>query len=327
MEIAVTGATGHIGGVLVRALIQRGDRVRALVHDGDSATLDGLDVERVRGDVVDGAALDTLFRGKEIVFHLASRIWLGGWEPPAVARTNIDGTLAVLAAARRQGVRRVVYFSSIHAIASREGEEVIDETSPLVDDPRAPIYDRTKSQAQRHVVTAAANGLDTVIVNPTGVIGPFDFRVSRMGRTFLDLYLGRLPALPASGFNWVDVRDVVDGALAAAERGVRGEHYLLGGHWHTIRALAGMTHAIDGRPPPRFDTPMWIVRGAGIVAGQFSRALGREGHVTRDSVRALEGHRRISHAKAAEVLGYRPRPTEDSVRDVVAWFRANGGLP
>ena len=267
MIAAVTGASGHVGGVLVRALLERGHRVRVLVR-GEAPSLDGLDVERAPGDLRDGASLARAFTGADVVVHAAAHISLLRTDTRHVEEVNVAGTAAVLAACRSAGVGRLVHFSSIHALEQRPLDRPVDEDRPACDEHPArglPPYDRSKAAGERLVREAAAAGLAAVILYPTGIVGPYDFKPSLFGRVLRALALGRLPALIDGGFDWVDVRDVAAAAVKAAERLLDGGErpaggrdadgagrYLLPGRWASLAEVAAM---VDG-PHRRARAPL-----------------------------------------------------------------------
>lgn len=324
MHITITGASGHIGANLIRALIQRGDHVRALVHR-DVRGLDGLDFERVPGDVRDPDAVSRAVKGSEIVYHLAARISILDRDDQ-VHGINVEGVRNMTEACMRHGVRRLVHFSSIHAFSPDPVDGVVDERRALVDDPRLPPYDRSKAAGQRVVLDAVGRGLDAVILHPAAVLGPHDYAPSRMGRVLLKLGQGRMPGLVEGGFSWVDVRDIVSAALAAPERGRKGENYLLSGHWLSVRELGKLAQEITGVRPPLFSSPMWLARLIAPAAGAAAAALDVEPLFTSAALHALRNHRRTSHAKAQAELGFVPRPTRETVADTYAWFREVGML-
>jgi dihydroflavonol-4-reductase len=324
--IAVTGATGHIGGNLVRTLLARGERVRVLVHGGTRA-LDGLGAERVAGDVGDRGSLARLVAGADLVFHLAALISIDERDAPAMHAVNVEGARNVVDACMSAGVRRLVHFSSIHALAARPAEQPIDEGRGPAGGPGTPAYDLSKAAGEREVRAGIARGLDAVIVNPTAAIGPHDYGPSTLGEALVRIARGRLPCLVEGGFDWVDVRDVVAGALAAAERGRSGERYLLSGEWRSVRALAAMVAAQTGVPAPRLVAPMWMARlGAPLATGWARLTRGRPVY-THASLHALRNHRHVRHDKAARELGYAPRPLEQTVADFFAWLRSEGRVP
>jgi dihydroflavonol-4-reductase len=325
--VVVTGASGHIGANLVRTLLEQGRRVRVLVCE-HMAGMDGLPVEVVHCDVTDAEACRDALHGAKVVYHLAARISVG-WHPPAaVEATNIGGTRSIVDACLACGVERLVHFSSIHAFVGEPVDGVLDESRPLVgNDPRTLIYDRTKAEGERLVVSAVARGLHAVIVNPSSVLGPYDFTPSAMGEVLIGLFHGKFPALVGgAGFNWVDVRDVVASALAAERLGRKGEHYLLAGHFASLVDLARLWGKITGAKIPRVVVPMGLARVAAPFAAAWARLRGRRPLFTSDSLRVLRGHRQVSHARASAELGHNPRPLEETLRDTYTWLKHAGKL-
>jgi dihydroflavonol-4-reductase len=326
MKIAVTGATGHIGCNLTRTLVAAGHDVRALVR-GDIHALEGVEVERVEADLLDAASLQRAFAGVELVYHLAARISIAPGDEDEVHAVNVVGTRNVVTACLDNKVRRLVHFSSIHAFDAEPLDGVIDERRPLAPSSKKVLtYDRSKADGEREIIAGLERGLDAVIVNPTAVLGPNDFRPSPMGRVLLDLYHQKLPALVDGGFDWVDVRDIVSGAIAAAERAKRGDKFLLSGTHKRIAELAQMVEAITGTRAPRFVSPMWLARAGAPFATAFSRVLGRPPRFTKQSLHALRHHQRVSSERARGKLGYTPRPLTETLADTFAWFRAAGAI-
>ena len=325
MIAAVTGACGHTGANLVRALLERGCVVRATVRS-DTRALEGLDVERVPADVLDLSSLRKAFRRVEVVYHLAARISLVARDLNRMYEVNVNGTKNVLRACRAAGVRRLVHFSSIHALDSRPKRGTITESRPLVEGRGTLPYDWTKAQAEREVLKAVSEGLDAVIVNPTAILGPYDFKVSSLGKLLVSLYHRRIKALVKGGFNWVDARDVVEGAIRAEKNGRRGQRYLLGGTWCTLKELALLVEEITGRRAPRFVSPTWLALACVPFTALASKAFGTEPLYTPGSILTVRNHRYISYGKAEKELGYRARPLRETVRDAVGWLQTAGFL-
>jgi dihydroflavonol-4-reductase len=318
MKIAVTGATGHIGANLVRTLVARGDEVRALVHDDERGLPDG--VEEVRADVRDAEALHRAFEGVDLVFHLAARISIAPGDSDVVEAVNVGGTRNVVDACLGKKVKRLVHFSSIHALSPEPHDQVVDETRPLAVESWLP-YDRSKAGAEREIGKAVERGLDAVTVNPTAVLGPFDYRPSAMGTVLLDLYHRRLPGLIDGGFDWVDVRDVVSGAIAASEKGRSGERYLLSGARRSLRELGTVVEQVTGKKAPGFVSPMWLARASAPFATGWARLTGKRARLTAESLHALRNHQQVSHEKASRELGYQPRSLEETVTATFDWFK------
>ena len=236
--ILVTGATGHIGNVLIRKLLDQGEKVRALVwRDEDTTPLKGLDVERVEGDVLDPASLESALRGVETVYHLAGIISIMPGHNPQVWRVNVEGTRNVLEAARSACIRRLVYTSSIHAIAHAPHGVAMDESLGFDQNNPYGEYDRSKAAASLEVQKAADAGLDAVIVCPTGVIGPYDFRGSELGEVIRNASEARTMFYVEGAYDFVDVRDVADGLIAAQAHGRQGESYILRGQKLSVRYM------------------------------------------------------------------------------------------
>jgi dihydroflavonol-4-reductase len=324
--ILVTGATGHIGNVLVRRLLGSGQAVRALVLPGeDLAPLAGVEVERRQGDVLDPQSLAEAMRGVDVLYHLAAVISILPGRPPALRAINVGGTRNVLGAAERAGVRRLIYASSIHAFERVPHGTYIDESLPF--DPANPVgeYDRTKAEASLAVQAAAQAGLDAVIVCPTGVIGPNDFRGSEMGRLIRDCVQGRHQLYVDGAYDFVDVRDVAEGLLLAAAKGRRAETYILSGERLTVSDVLDILWEGTGRRFPRTRIPFWVASGLAALAAPYGALSGRKTRLTPYSLATLRSNSAISHAKATRELGYRPRPLRETLEDTIAWFTAAEG--
>ena len=324
MTVVVTGGTGHLGTNLVRRLVRDGRTVRVVVHDDDSS-LEGLDIERIPGDVTDKASLAKAFEGADTVLHLAARISILNRDP-VVEGINIGGARNAAEASLETGVRRHVHVSSIHAFLQEPQGQVLDETRGRPA-PHYPPYDRSKAAGEAEVQKVIARGLDAVIVNPTAILGPYDHRPSRMGEVLLRFANGTMSGLISKvGFNWVDARDVVDGILGAEERGRTGENYLLGGEWRSFENLAEVACSATGARIPRLMSPMWLARVGAPFVTAWSRLTGARPLYTSAALHALRGAREISSEKAKKELGYAPRPFEDTIGDAYAWFSENGML-
>jgi len=317
----VTGATGHIGNVLVRTLLGRGEKVRALILRGESREpLKGLDVEAVEGDILD---LDSLFaplRGVKGIFHLAGLISIMPGANPLVRRVNVDGTKNILRAAREAGVGKFVYTSSIHAI-QRVEEGVIDESLPYDMNNPYGAYDRSKAEATLAALEAARVGLDAVVVCPTGVIGPHDYRGSMLGAVIHDAARAK-PSLYVDGaYDFVDVRDVAEGFIAAAEKGRRGESYILSGHKISIRYLLETVREITGRHFFQMKIPFGLAKFAALFTPMYYRLAHARPRFTPYSLEVLQSNSNISHARATREFGYSPRAIYETIADTVNWLR------
>jgi len=321
----VTGATGHIGANLVRALLSKGRPVRALLHVNQRA-IDGLEVEIVKGDVCDLDSLYRAFDGADVVYHLAGRISLSLGDWPLLQAVNVIGTSNVVEACLQCGVRRLVHFSSIHALVQEPLDVPVNESRPLVESRRSPYYDHSKAAGEKEVRKGIERGLDAVIINPTGVIGPYDFEPSYFGTALLAMACRKLPALVAGGFDWVDARDVAAGAMLAEELAPNGARYLLSGNWVSVVDLAALVEGITGLGAPKFVCPLWLAHAGTPFTVAFARVTGGRPFFTSDSLRALKSNRNISHERASRDLGYKPRPFKETISDTLRWFQDNGYL-
>jgi len=322
--IVITGASGLVGGNLVRALVAQGCPVRALVHH-DRTALEGLQVETVTANLTDPASLQRAFTGAETVYHLASAISinLDNWDE--LEAINVGGTRNVVEACQRCGVQKLVYFSSIHAYRQEPLDRPLDEDRPLLTGEDVPPYERSKAAAELIVRQAAEQGWNVVIVIPTAIIGPNDFRPSYLGQALRMLIGGHIPALVRGGYDWVDVRDVVEGAIQTERLGKPGARYILSGHWHSILDLARTASRFTGKPAPRRVVPLWLADlfqpvMAGLASINHAQPL-----YTRAMLGAMRSNRHISHARASEELGYAPRPFEDTIGDAIDWIKQQRG--
>jgi dihydroflavonol-4-reductase len=318
----VTGATGHIGNVLVRRLLAAGERVRALIMPGEDTTpLHGLDVELVHGNVLDLDSLHRAMEGVQRVFHLAGIISIMPGNQPLLRRVNVEGTRNVIAAAARAGVRRLLYTSSIHAIQRAPHGTRIDESLPF--DSANPVgeYDRSKAQASLAVMEASRSGLDTVIVCPTGVIGPHDYRESELGTLIRDCVADKPQMFVDGAYDFVDVRDVAEGMVLAAENGRAGETYILSGERLTVRRMLDILWSLTGRHFVRIHVPFSLAQCAAAFTPFYYRLSGAKPRFTRYSLDTLRSNSDISHEKATRELGYQPRRILDTMADTVLWFR------
>lgn len=332
MIVAVTGASGFVGSNLVESLVAQGHTVRALAHSSEPtprppAGASGT-VSFVPGDVLDPGSLSRVFSGVEVVFHLAARISITRHDEEAVLRTNVEGPRNVAAACLQHGVRRLVHFSSVHAFAVPHNDQPMDEATPLVQETsrEAPAYDRSKSLGEREVMRAVEQGLDAVILNPSGIMGPNDRSPSRIGQTVLDFAKGRFPMLVPGVYNWVDVRDVVSSAIAAATRGQRGHKYIVAGEVGSVRRIAELVEQAGGKRAPRFNAPMWLLGGVAPVVETVARWQNASPLLTPQSLAILQSPCDFRSDKAHRELGHTPRALSETIFDTVSWFRQTGHL-
>jgi len=327
--VIVTGATGHIGNVLVRELLAAGTVVRALVlPNDDKRPLAGLDVEIVYGDVTDPVSLKSAFAGAELVFHLAGIVTIMPSMASVLDRVNVGGMRSVIVACRASSVRRLVYTSSIHAIAEPPHGTVIDESQPFDPDRVLGDYARSKARATLLLLDEVhKGGLDAVICCPTGVIGPWDYGVSNIGQLILDFASGHLKSYVSGAYDFVDVRDVARGLILVAEKGQMGRHYIFSGAQVQVPELMEKLARDIGYPAPTYRIPSVVARTAGVLASIYYRLLRRRPVFTAYSIDVLRSNSLVSSARARDELGFASRPWQESIRDQVEWFRTEGLLP
>jgi dihydroflavonol-4-reductase len=321
----VTGGTGFVGAHVVRALLARGEAVRCLVRPTSRMDLlDGLPVERVVGDVADLLAIQRAVAGCEAVFHCAADYRLGAPRPAELYRSNVEGTRCVLAACADAGVRRVVYTSTVGALGHRADGGSADETTPARLEDMIGAYKRSKFLAEREAEAWARRGLAVVIVNPSTPVGDGDVKPTPTGRIIVDFVDGRMPAYVDTGLNLIDVRDVAEGHLLAAERGKPGERYILGHRNLTLREVLEILSPVAGRPAPTLELPHWIPWLVAAISAPLAVALQRTPALSVESVAMSRRRMFFDAAKAVRELGLPQNPVEEALARAVRWFRARG---
>ncbi len=318
----VTGATGFVGWHVARKLLERGDRIRVLVRDPSRLKeLEG--VEPVQGDLRDEESLGRAVEGCGVVYHIAADYRLWTRDPDEMYRSNVDGTRHLLDAARRSGVERVVYTSTVGCIGIPK-DGIGDEQEPVsIEDMQGP-YKRSKFLAEQVALEFAADGFPVVIVNPTAPVGDHDFKPTPTGKMLVDFVRGAMPAFLDTGLNVVDVDDVADGHLAACERGRVGERYILGAENLTLEGIFGMLAQAVGRPAPKIQIPYAVAYAAGVVSTAWAGVTGKEPIAPLDGVKMARKKMWVRQDKAGRELGYAPGPAAGALERAVDWFRANG---
>ncbi len=327
-KILVTGAGGFIGSAVVKRLLREGHRVRAFIRPtGSRVNLAPLQVEIAEGDLRDPPSVERAMQDVRFVFHVAADYRLWARHPDDIVRTNVEGTRAVMAAAQRAGVERIVYTSSVATLASRPDGTPSDETSRLAAESAVGAYKYSKVVAERLVESMiAADNLPAVIVNPSTPIGPGDARPTPTGRIIVEAASGRMPAFVDTGLNLVHVDDVAAGHLAALHKGRIGERYILGGQDVLLGEMLADIARRVGRAPPKLRLPRVLIFPIAYGAEAVAYFTGREPFVTTTGLKLAKDHMFFSSAKAERELGYHARPYGEAIADAIAWFRQHGYL-
>ncbi len=324
MLTAVTGSSGHVGENLIRQLVAQGRPVRAVVHRRQQMFRHPL-LQTMVADIADRDSACQAIAGASVVYHLAASICVSPStsERHEMELVNVVGTQNVVRACLQHRVKRMVHFSSIHALSHLPADLPVSEDRDLALNEQHFAYDVSKARAELEVFDATRQGLNAVIVNPTAVLGPNDYRPSQLGQVLLAMASGKMRLLVSGGYNWVDVRDVVDGAMAAEQHGRSGERYILSGNWSTVSELARIVDQCGKSGLSRLCIPAPLaIAGAAVTAG-VCRRFGVRPVYSPEAIRILQRHRLVSCDKARHELKYRPRPLIQTVTDTLSWFRAS----
>jgi dihydroflavonol-4-reductase len=326
-RVLVTGATGFVGSAVARRLLAEGLAVRALARPGsDRRNLAGLDLEVAEGDLKALASLARACRGCTALFHVAADYRTWAPKPQELYQANVDGTRALLLAAKDAGVQRIVYTSSVAVLGIPKDGTPGDENTPVTVADMIGHYKRSKYLAEEAVRVLAAEGLPVVIVNPSTPIGPRDLKPTPTGRIVLDAAGGKMPAYVDTGLNIVHVDDVAEGHWLAYRKGVVGQRYVLGGTDMSLREILAVIADIAGRKPPKVRLPHAAVMPVAYVSEALARLTGMTPVATVEEVRMSKKRMFFSSARAQRELGYSIRPAREALEDAVRWYRENGYL-
>ncbi len=329
MKAFVTGGTGFIGGAVVRKLVEAGHQVRVLVRPkADTRQIDGLPVERVVGSLEDVESLRRGMEGCDWVFHLAALYSFWGYRWEDFYRVNVEGTRRVLEVARDMGIQRIVHTSSIAALGVNPDRTPANEDTPTSLEDKIGFYQRSKFLGQQVALEFARQGVPVVIVNPSTPVGVGDYKPTPTGQIIVDFLNGRMFGYVDTGLNIVDVEDVAQGHLLAAERGRVGECYILGGENLTLKQVLDILAEVSGRPPVRLRIPHWVAMAWAYVDVTLARlGLRKVPSATPEKVRLSRRYEWFDCSKAIKELGYSYRPAREALRKAVEWYRANGYAP
>ena len=326
MKCFVTGATGHIGNVLVRKLIDRGNDVTVLCLENENIdSLKDLDVNIVYGNITDRQAMFSYINKDDVVFHLAAAISIDDSKESykRVYNVNVNGTKNIVDACINNKAKRLVYTSSVHIIEPVK-DIVLTEPTEFDENKIYGIYSKTKTIATRYVMEKAKEGLlDAVTVYPAGVIGPFDFKISEIGQVILDYVNDKLKGYVKGGYNFIDVRDVADATINASINGVSGEGYILSGNITSVKEMLECFNEIlhKKKLPPKF--ALWFLKMIAKITNAAYKARGKKPVFSEFSLYTLNANANFDNTKAKEVLGLKTRSVKDSFEDAIDWFINN----
>lgn len=324
-KVFLTGATGFIGASLARELAREGCEVKALVRPGsDRRNISGLDIEIHEGDLLDSASLEAGLAGCDTLFHAAADYRLWTRDPSSMYAVNVDGTRAILTAALKKDVSRVVYTSSVGTLGNPGDGRPGTEETPVTFADMVGHYKKSKFLAEREAESFLARGLPLVIVNPSTPVGARDIKPTPTGKIIVDFLNRKMPAYLDTGLNLIDVEDCARGHILAARHGRIGEKYILGNRNLTLREIFTLLEEISGLPAPKVRLPYTPILLAALVNEGLSRITGREPMIPLAGVRMAGKLMYFNSSKAVRELGLPQNPVEDALRKAVEWFRAKG---
>lgn len=321
MKCVVTGATGHIGNVLVKNLYSHGYEVTAIVLPNDDISMIEAYSTVVYGNILDQTFLESVFQEKDIVFHLAGIVEIGSGKKKLIHKVNVEGTKNVLNAAISSHIKRFVYTSSVHAIPELPKPQIQTEITDFDPKKVKGLYAKSKAEATKFVLEQKDGPMDIVVVHPSGVIGPCDYKMSNTSQMFMDFMLGRLTAYLKGGYNFVDVRDAADGIRLACENGRRGECYILSGSEITVKELLDEIAKVSGKKKIKTKLSFWFILAMSYFAELYYKIVRQKPLFTHYSIIVLNSNYHFSNDKAKNDLGYSTRDIKDTIKDTIEFTR------
>src|SRR5690554_2283048 len=320
MKIGITGAAGHLGGTICRSLIEKGYEVIAFVHN-DVEALKYLPITIVRGDILDRDSLKGFISECDAVIHAAGTIELSYKFEQNTYDVNVIGTKNILEIAKEAHITKLVYISSVHVFRQKPYDISLDESRPFVSDDSI-FYDQTKRDAHVLAQEAAKNGQEVVVVCPSAIIGPNDYKPSKLGKAIIDIYEGKFPALFKGGFDFVDVRDIADGTIAALEKGRSGETYILSGKYYSLKELSSFVFEAKGVKKSLIALPLTLAYAGLPFIKTLSFLTRKPPLYDRLYIDVLkDGNKVTSSNKAEEELGYTTRSLKETLHDTIHWLK------
>ena len=327
----ITGATGFLGRAVLQLLLAHGCRVLALVKNSDPLICtQPKHVAVFYGDLTDKESLRDFFAAggdNFCVLHCAGIVSVASKPDEAIYRVNVQGTQNIIDLCCEFGAEKLVYVSSVHAIAEKPAPQTITEPNHFSPDDILGDYGKSKAMATALVLKAAQSGLNASVVLPSGILGPGDLARGNMTRMLLAFCRGRLPLGVKGGYDFVDVRDVAAGVLACTERGKAGECYILSGHYASIQDLLALTASLLGRKVPRLCAPAALAGCAAPIFEKIGQLRGECPFFTPYSIAVLHSNGRFSNAKASRELGFHARPLRETLQSMILWFQGQNLIP
>ncbi|WP_312831958.1 NAD-dependent epimerase/dehydratase family protein [Sedimentibacter saalensis] len=324
----VTGAAGHLGSVLSKQLIKAGENVRALVLPDEKHTPEK--AELYFGDVRDKESIRHCFENLNdhqlVVIHCAGIVSIASKFNQAVYDVNVTGTRNIVDLCREYRVSKLIYVSSVHAIPEKPKGITITETTEFSADHVVGLYAKTKAEATAYILDAARRGLNACVVHPSGITGPYDNGRGHITTLVIDYYKRRLTSGVNGGYDFVDVRDVADGIIAACEKGRQGECYILSNRFFKISEILDILHEITGKRKIKSFLPLWFVKVTAPLAELYYQILKQPPLFTSCSIYTLNSNALFSHQKATSELGYTTRETKETLNDTINWLKENGRI-
>ena len=326
----VTGAAGHLGSAVTKALNEQGKTVYALCLPGEKHLPQGEHIQIFYGDICDTGSLTELFANcadqSVTMIHCAGIVSIASQFDQKVYDVNVTGTKNIISLCEKHHVQKLIYISSVHAIPELSVNETIKEIGYFSPDNVVGLYAKTKSEATQCVLDYAKRGYAASILHPSGIVGPGDFGRGHITQLVIDYYRGALTSGIYGGYDFVDVRDVADGILSCCENGRNGECYILSGQYYKVYELLSMLHDITGKKQIKRILPLWFVRLTAPLSEIYYKILRQPPLFTAYSIYTLHTNAKFSHEKAEKELGYVTRPMEETLTDTVNWLKENNRL-
>tara|TARA_B110000037_G_scaffold223169_1_gene303203 strand:+ start:14343 stop:15326 length:984 start_codon:yes stop_codon:yes gene_type:complete len=324
MQIGITGASGHVGNVLCRLLLEQGHTVNALYHSDDTA-LQNLNVNLFQGSVLESDSLIPFISGCDVVINSAAIISIHGDPAGIVFKTNTEGPTNILAASINAGVKKIIHLSSTHAVLEEPLYQPFEENRPYKTANNF-AYDYSKATGEQIMLEAfRKNKIEGCVVRPSSVIGLFDYKPSEIGKALIDFYNRKIPMLPPGGYNFIDVRDISQSIINSIEKGRNGEVYLLSGDYYTLKEFAGIVTKASGVKTPQKVMPFWFLKGILPFVKLYGKLKKAAPIFTIEAITALKlGHPNMIHEKAKTELNHTCRPLEETIRDFYDWKKKRG---